>query len=188
MKIAQGEGNPGMQACQNTYRPGGPDEIRNHAFAVPLSFIMSHTYCSSLYHCVFSTKERRRSISPEIQERLWPYIGGIARKHDMRALCVGGSDDHVHILLSIPSSIAIAQALRIIKSESSRWMHDMCGQERFEWQEGYGAFSIGCSQMEPTLAYISSQQEHHKKHDFQAEFIAFLKRNKVEYDPRYVWG
>lgn len=193
MKIAQGgvrrsERNPGMQAGQNTHRPRGPNEIRDHAFAVPLSFIMSHTYCSSLFHCVFSTKERRRSISPEIQERLWPYIGGIARNHGMRALSVGGSDDHVHILLSMPSSIAIAQALRIIKSESSRWTHDVCGRERFEWQEGYGAFSIGYSQIEATLAYIAGQQEHHKRHDFQAEFIAFLTKNQIEYDPRYVWG
>ena len=92
------------------------------------------------------------------------------------------------MLLSIPSSLAVAEAMRIVKSESSRWMHEACGQESFEWQEGYAAFSIGRSQVQATLTYIASQQEHHKKHDFQAEFIAFLKKNNVEYDPRYVWG
>ena len=106
----------------------------------------------------------------------------------MRALSVGGSDDHVHLLLSIPSTMTIADAMRIIKSESSRWMHDTCGQHLFEWQEGYGAFSIGHSQLEPTLAYIASQPEHHKKHDYQTEFVAFLKKNNVDYDPRYIWG
>jgi REP element-mobilizing transposase RayT len=115
-------------------------------------------------------------------------MGGIARNHGIKALSVGGSDDHVHILLSLPSSLTIAEVMRIIKSESSRWMHQNCHQETFEWQEGYGAFSIGCSQTESTLAYIASQEEHHKKRDFQAEFISFLEKNHLEYDPRYVWG
>jgi putative transposase len=149
---------------------------------------MSHTYCCSLFHCVFSTKERRKSISPEIQPRLWPYLGGIARNHGLTALSIGGSDDHVHLLLSIPSTITVADAMRIIKSESSRWIHQTCGQDTFEWQEGYGAFSIGHSQLEPTLAYIAGQREHHKRHDFQEEFLTFLKKNRVEYDALYVWG
>jgi REP element-mobilizing transposase RayT len=149
---------------------------------------MSHTYCSSLFHCVFSTKERRKTISFEIQPRLWAYLGGIAREHGMSALTVGGFEDHVHILLSLPSSLAIAEAMRIIKSASSRWMHTNCGLMAFEWQEGYGAFSIGWSQTEATLTYTANQREHHIKHDFQAEFLAFLQKHKVEYDPRYVWG
>ena len=106
----------------------------------------------------------------------------------MKALSVGGFDDHVHLLLSIPPTMTVADAMRIIKSESSRWMHQTCAQNTFEWQEGYGAFSIGHSQTHAALAYIASQQEHHKKLGFQTEFIAFLKKNHVEYDPRYVWG
>ncbi|MBS1802172.1 MAG: IS200/IS605 family transposase [Acidobacteria bacterium] len=149
---------------------------------------MSHTYCRSLLHCVFSTKERRRSISPEIQSRLWAYIGGIARNHGIKALSVGGSDDHIHILISIPSTITIADAMRVIKSESSRWMHEVGKIAKFEWQEGYGAFSIGYSQLQATLTYIADQQEHHRKQDFQAEFIAFLKKNNLEYDMQYVMG
>ncbi len=106
----------------------------------------------------------------------------------MKALSVGGTCDHIHILLSVSSSIAIAEAMRIIKSESSRWMHDTCDTPDFQLQEGYGAFSIGQSQIQATLAYIASQPEHHRKHDFQAEFIAFLKKHHIAYDQPYIWG
>jgi REP element-mobilizing transposase RayT len=149
---------------------------------------MGHTYCSSLFHCVFSTKERRRLIQPEVRPRLWAYIGGVAREQKMKALAVGGTDDHVHILLSLSSSLTIALALREIKSASSHWMHHDCGVSGFEWQEGYGAFSIGWSQVEATLAYIAGQEEHHRRRDFQAEFLAILKKHRVEYDPLHVWG
>jgi len=149
---------------------------------------MSHTYCSSLFHCVFSTKERRRIIAPEVQPRLWAYMGGIALEHGMKALAVGWMDDHAHLLLSLPSSLAIATAMRNIKSGSSRWMHEEVALHEFEWQEGYGAFSIGEAQVATTIDYISSQQEHHRKRDFQAEFIAILKKHRIDYDPAYVWG
>jgi REP element-mobilizing transposase RayT len=93
---------------------------------------MSHTYCCSLFHCVFSTKERRKTIAPEIQARLGAYMGGIAREHNMKALAIGGTSDHVHLLLSLPSTLAIAKAMREIKSASSHWMRDTCAME-FEW-------------------------------------------------------
>jgi len=149
---------------------------------------MPHTYCSSLFHCVFSTKERRKIIALDVQARLWAYMGGIAREHEMKAFSVGGTDDHAHLLLSLPSSLPIAHAMREIKSGSSRWMHESFELPAFEWQEGYGAFSIGWGQVEATMAYIAGQKEHHRKRDFQAEFLAILKSQKVDYDPRYVWG
>jgi len=149
---------------------------------------MSHTYCCSLFHCVFSTKERRKTIVPDVQPRLWAFMGGIARNHEMKALVIGGTDDHVHLLLSLPSSLAIAKAMQEIKAASSRWMHETGARGDFEWQEGYGAFSIGWAQLGPTIAYIERQAEHHLKRDFQAEFIAILKKHRVDYDPRYVWG
>jgi putative transposase len=148
---------------------------------------MSHTYCSALFHCVFSTKERRKTISPEIQMRLWAYMGGIAREHGLKALAIGGTEDHVHILLSLPSSAPVAKAMREIKSASSLWMGQIGSRKDFEWQEGYGAFSIGWTQVGATVAYIARQKEHHEKRDFQAEFVAFLKKHRIEYDPRYVW-
>ncbi len=149
---------------------------------------MSHTYCSSLFHCIFSTKGRRKIIAPDIQPRLWAFIGGIARNHEMKALAIGGTDDHVHTLLSLPSTLTIAKAMEVIKSASSRWMHKTCAIDAFEWQEGYGAFSIGSTQTKVTISYIDRQEEHHRTRDFQAEFLAFLKKHGIEYDPRYVWG
>jgi len=149
---------------------------------------MSHTYCSSLFHCVFSTRERRDAIVAELQDRLWAYMGGIARENGMTALGVGGTGDHAHLLLSLPSTMAIAEAMRKIKGGSSQWLHESCGLTGFEWQKGYGAFSVGCSQVDATVAYIAGQKEHHRKRDFQTEFLSILKRHGIEYDPRYVWG
>lgn len=149
---------------------------------------MGHSYCSSLYHCVFSTKERRRTIAPEMQDRLWAYTGGIAREHGMTALAVGGIEDHIHLLITIPATKDVATAMREIKSGSSHWMRETGGIPGFAWQDGYGAFSIGHAQIEATVRYIAGQKEHHRKRDFQAEFLAFLRKHCIEYDPRFVWG
>jgi len=147
---------------------------------------MPHSFCSSLYHCVFSTKERRPLIVPEIQTRLWSYMGGVAREHGMKSLIVGGMPDHVHLLLSLPSTLAVADALRAIKHGSSLWMHQSF--QHFAWQQGYGAFSIGWRQVDVTVAYIEQQAEHHKKRDFQAEFLSILKKHTIECDSRYIFG
>ena len=150
---------------------------------------MSHTYVNALFHCVFSTKERRRLISPALQERLWPMMGGIARENGLKALTIGGVEDHVHLLLSLSTTVSIAKAIQLIKGVSSKWVHDTFPtHDLFAWQEGYGAFSIGVSQTNATLAYIRSQPEHHRQTTFQEEFRAFLKKHGIQYDERYVWG
>ena len=150
---------------------------------------MAHSYTSSLSHCVFSTKERRKLIVPALQERLWPYMGGIARENKMKALAIGGIEDHIHILLSLPSTMAVAKAVQLIKGGSSKWVHDTFREHRgFAWQEGYGAFSIGIAQIDVTVAYIHSQARHHRKKTFQEEFLEILEKHGMEYDPRYMWG
>jgi putative transposase len=150
---------------------------------------MAHSYTSALFHCVFSTKDRRKLIDADLQSRLWPYLGGIARENNMKALAIGGVEDHVHLLLSLPSTMAVAKAIQLIKGGSSKWIHDEFPHLRgFAWQEGYGAFSIGVSQIEDTQRYITNQAEHHRTRSFEDEFIAFLNRHEVDYDPRYVWG
>lgn len=148
---------------------------------------MSHTYVSDLVHCVFSTKNRRNIIPPEIQNDLWAFLGGIARNNGFKALIVGGTENHVHVLLSLPSDLSLAKAMQLMKGASSRWMNEEHGKG-FAWQEGYGAFTVGVSQKNETTAYIQSQAEHHRKKSFEEEFVAFLKKHNVEYDPRYVWG
>jgi putative transposase len=148
---------------------------------------MSHTYVSGLVHCVFSTKQRRNLIKPEIQSDLWSFLGGIARKNKCKPLMIGGTENHVHILLSLPADMPLAKAMQLIKGASSRWMNET-HTEGFAWQEGYGAFTVGISQQPHTIAYIQSQADHHRERSFEEEFIAFLKKNKVDYDPRYVWG
>jgi putative transposase len=146
------------------------------------------SYVSSYYHCVFSTKERRPLISPSLQERLWPYLGGIARQNEMRAVEVGGVADHVHILLSLPSTLAIAKAMQLIKGGSSKWVHDTFPEHQlFGWQVKYGAFSVSVSQLEKTIEYIRGQAEHHRKRTFQEEFLALLKKHGVAFDERYLW-
>ena len=122
---------------------------------------MSHTYVSDLVHCVFSTKLRHNLIKPEIQSDLWSFLGGIARKHKCKALMVGGTENHVHILLSLPADRQLAKAMQLVKGASSRWMNET-QTRNFAWQEGYGAFTIGDSQKADTIAYIQSQAEHHR--------------------------
>ncbi len=150
---------------------------------------MPHTYARVLIHCVFSTKEHKKSILPEMQPRLWEYLSGIARQNGAHAICIGGVEDHVHLLLSLPATISISKLMQLIKGGSSKWVHETYPNNRtFEWQQGFGAFSLGVSQIEQTIAYIEGQAEHHQKVDFRTEFIAFLKKHGVKYDERYVMG
>ena len=138
-------------------------------------------------HCVFSTKNRCDLIPSEVQSDLWAFVGGIARKNGFKALTVGGIENHLHVLLSLPANITLAKAMQLIKGVSSHWMNEN-HTKKFAWQEGYGAFTIGISQKADTIAYIRSQAEHHRKRSFEDEFVAFLKKHNMEYDPRYVWG
>ena len=148
---------------------------------------MSHTYVSDLVHCVFSTKLRRNLIAHEHQAQLWSYLGGIARKNGFKAIAIGGTENHIHILLSLPATMPLAKAVQLLKGGSSKWMNET-GDGRFAWQEGYGAFTVGISQQTTTIAYINSQEDHHQKRSFEEEFLAFLKKHGIEYDQKYVWG
>lgn len=149
---------------------------------------MANTYTSIYIHYVFSTKNRVSVLGEKIRERLWAYIGGIARDHGMAALRVGGVTDHVHALVALPATVSIARGVQLIKGGSSRWMHETFPEiADFAWQEGYGAFSVSKSHVEETVAYIERQKEHHRERSFQEEYLAFLRKHEIAYDERYIW-
>ncbi|MGB8354430.1 MAG: IS200/IS605 family transposase [Chthoniobacteraceae bacterium] len=149
---------------------------------------MANTCISLNIHIIFSTKDRTPMINAEWRERLWAYLGGIARENKMRALEIGGVADHVHMLVSLPSTLSMAKAVQLLKGNSSKWINETFpGNIRFQWQEGYGAFSVSSSQIKATVEYIQGQEGHHRKKSFQEEYLAFLKKHGVSYDERYLW-
>lgn len=150
---------------------------------------MSHSYVRLLVHVVFSTRERQHFITPELQERLFPYLAGIAEHNGFQALAVGGVADHVNVVLQLPSTLSVAKAVQLLKGSSSRWIRDTFPlHDGFGWQEGYGAFSLGASQLNRTVAYVRNQAEHHQATGFQEEYLRFLDSNGINPDPRYVFG
>jgi putative transposase len=139
-----------------------------------------------LIHLIFSTKERKPLITPSFRSGLLAYLGGIVRGMQGTALCINGTTDHVHMLVRIRPSQSVAEIARVVKTNSSRWLHEK-GEEGFAWQAGYGAFSVSESNVRAVTEYIGRQEQHHAKTSFQEEFVAFLKKNGVAYDERYVW-
>lgn len=138
----------------------------------------------TLTHIVFSTKNREAFINDP--ETMHKYIGGIVRNMGGRTLGVGGPADHVHILVGLPPKMCVADAVRTVKSNSSKWVNEKT-DGGFAWQTGYGAFSVSRSAREQVQKYIASQLEHHRATSFQEEFLAFLQRHEIGYDPRYIW-
>jgi REP element-mobilizing transposase RayT len=146
------------------------------------------SYVSNHIHLVFGTKERRKLITPDLQVRLCPFMGGIARQDKMKAIEIGGIEDHVHLLLWLPATLPISKAAQLIKGGSSKWVHDTFPAHRlFQWQEKYGAFSVSVSQCDTLVRYIRNQEEHHRRLTFQEEFLALLKKHRIEFDERYLW-
>jgi putative transposase len=150
---------------------------------------MANTYTSLHYHVVFSTKNRVPDIAQNIEQRVWAYIGGIARKHKMTALQVGGVEDHIHALVTTPPIYAPSQIAQFLKGESSKWIHEEFREMRgFGWQDGYGAFTVSKSNIPEVVRYIQNQREHHRKKTFQEEYRELLEKHGIEYDERYIWG
>jgi REP-associated tyrosine transposase len=147
---------------------------------------MSHTYAQNVVHVVFSTKDRQKSINTELQPKLWAYIAGICKRLGIFVHAVGGTDDHVHLLIQIPAPMSLAKAVLTIKANSSRWAHDQ--GHRLAWQQGYGAFSVSASVVPVVIRYIRNQEERHKKIGFDAEFLALLRKHGIEFDAKYVLG
>ena len=148
---------------------------------------MSSTHLSLHIHLVFSTKNREPFIHDEWRERLHAFLGGAVRTAQCVPEAVGGTNDHVHLLIGMRATHRLADVTRDIKQASSKWVHETIGVTNFHWQDGYGAFTVGASQIEAVKNYISRQAEHHRKRTFQEEYLEFLRRYAVHYDEKYLW-
>ncbi len=150
---------------------------------------MAQTLTSLLVHVIFSTKNRASLITPEIEPELFAYIGGILKNNESRLLDAGGTTDHVHLLISQSKNIALSSLLKEVKKSSSSWIKTKGKTFReFHWQDGYGAFSVGHTEVTNLKRYIASQKEHHRKRTFQEELIQFYEDYGIEYDERYLWN
>lgn len=132
---------------------------------------MANSYASLFYHVVFSTKNRAFCITEDIENRVWKYIGGVARKHRMTAVQVGGIEDHIHALILAPPVIAPAKIAQFLKGDSSKWINDeLLGRKWPGWQDGYSAFSVSKSIVPKVVDYIRTQREHHQTESFESEY------------------
>jgi putative transposase len=150
---------------------------------------MANSYTSIFIHIIFSTHNREPLLQSGFRNRLFAYMGGIARENKIKAISIGGVMDHMHMLALIPASIAIAKAVQLVKGGSSKWLHEnIIPLKNFAWQEEYGAFSVSVSQVPEVISYIENQEEHHRIRSFQEEYLSFLQKYNIEYDEKYVWG
>jgi putative transposase len=140
---------------------------------------MSHTLVVNYQHIIFSTKERTPTIPRDLMPELWPYFGGVARKHGYKLLARGGITDHVHLLVALPGTASVSDAAQRLKANSSRWLRQRA--PRFPgWQEGFSSFSVSASNLNSVREYILNQEEHHKRRDFGSELNALLAKHGVE--------
>ena len=147
---------------------------------------MTSTYLSLHYHIVFSTKQRRPLIQPAWSERLHEYLGGTVNGLKGYSQGIGGTADHVHLLVGLRATHRLADFMRELKKSSSSWVHQEIGLADFAWQEGYGAFSVSPTARDGVKQYIANQEEHHRKKSYRDELINLLELAGVEYDPKYL--
>jgi putative transposase len=138
------------------------------------------------HHFIWGTKNRVPLIADEIQPRLYEFLGGIARANACTLIGAGGVENHVHLLILMAPTICVADLARELKANSSRWMRETVALD-FSWQRGYAAYGVSESVVDTVKAYLANQREHHRTTSFEEEYVAFLERHKVPYDPRYLW-
>jgi putative transposase len=149
---------------------------------------MPQSLAKNLIHLIYSTKDRAPCLSPKIRNALFAYKAGILNQCNSPALLIGGVVDHVHVLFSLSKNHALAKVIEEVKKGSSKWLKTQGPDFRdFHWQAGYGAFSVSQSHVEQVCRYIERQEEHHRTHSFEDEFLAFLNRYEIEHDERFIW-
>jgi len=147
---------------------------------------MSHTYAQNVVHVVFSTNDRRKTISAEFRPKVWAYAAGICKKQGIFVHTIGGMEDHAHFLIQVPPIMSLAKAVATIKSNSSRWANEE--GYKIAWQQGYAAFSVSASIVPAVIRYIQNREAHHRKISFDEEFLLLLRKHGVEFDPKFVLG
>ena len=150
---------------------------------------MSQSLAQIYLHVVFSTKQRATYLQDRsVRDQLHAYVGGTCRNLDSPALIVGGVADHIHVLCRLAKTLSVADLVRELKRESSKWVKEQSAKlTSFFWQNGYGAFSISPGHVNGLIEYIQKQEEHHRKESFQDEFRRLLRKYGIEYDEKYVW-
>ena len=149
---------------------------------------MPSTHHGILLHVVFSTKQRRSLLRVDWRDDLFAYMGGVAREHKSIILQAGGIEDHVHLLIKLHPSFAISDTVKFIKGNSSRWINrNQPSLGKFEWQKGYGAFSVSESKADVVKQYIANQQAHHRKQSFRDEYLMLLEKHKIVFDSKFVF-
>jgi REP element-mobilizing transposase RayT len=144
---------------------------------------MSHSFVSLVYHIIFSTKNRRPLLKPEIRDELYAYTGGVLRSEKGRLRKAGGISDHIHLLVQLNATLSVATCVQKIKSNTSRWLkRRFPTHSKFAWQEGYAAFSVSPSQIPKVKAYIENQEKHHRKKSFREELRDLLKAHNLEFE------
>jgi putative transposase len=150
---------------------------------------MPHTYSKLLTHVVWSTKDRLATIAPEIRSDLHAYLGGIVREESGTAVAIGGTADHVHLLVEVPADRSVDVCVRVVKTNSSRWVHEKWPDRRaFAWQAGYGGFAVSASNANRVIQYIRAQEQHHRRIDYHDEFVALLRKHGIAFDEQYLWS
>ncbi len=149
---------------------------------------MAQTLVSLYVHIVFSTKNRVDMIQTDIEEELWAYIGGILKNNKSKLLASNGTQNHIHLLISLGKTIALSELVGDIKRDSSKWIKTFGEHyQNFQWQDGYGAFSVGYTQIADVKTYIANQKIHHAETTFEDELRYFLNKYEVEYDENFIW-
>jgi putative transposase len=149
---------------------------------------MPQSFASLHCHVIFSTKNRAPFITGDIQPRLYAYWGGICQEHGNYLVAAGGVPDHVHLLLSLSRDQSIADVVRVLKSNASKWIHETFpASQSFAWQSGHAAFAVSFSHINQVKTYLARQEARHRKQTYQEELVAFLQRHQIEFDERYLW-
>jgi len=148
---------------------------------------MPSTHLSLHFHIVFGTKDRHPFIDDAWRGRLHEYLGGLIRNSEGVPEAIGGTADHVHMLVGLKATHVLSEFVQGVKQASSRWIHESVGVKNFAWQPGYAAFTVSVSNCPAVKEYIANQIEHHRTKSFQDEYVAFLQKHGVQYDEKYLW-